>query len=148
MKSKVITVSVLFIVLSLINVWFSTCVHLILSSSFTEFTDIKYIDCIVGILSNSSQGNLFLVMELLILTLILILMFTYNSDSRHYTSKMNRITDYIETPEVAGQNQHGSARWMTENEKNELFDTIELDCEYINRLAAQGYDDLQFMKKK
>lgn len=146
MKRKLIVGGVLFFIGSLINVWFSTYAHLVLTKSFTKFSDIRYMECLYSIFTNKNHTNLFLVMELLIFTLILILAITYNSDKSSYTSKINNITNYIETPEKAGQNQYGSARWLTEEEKDEVFDTAYLEGKLIDELASHGYDDLEFMK--
>ena len=64
-------------------------------------------------------------------------------------SKMNRITADIKTPAVAGQKQHGSARWQTKKEIFKNFDVARLkkDNPVIKDLMKHGYDDLEFYKK-
>lgn len=41
-----------------------------------------------------------------------------------YKAEMLEITPDISTPAPAGQGQHGTARWMTEKEKDKYFDTV------------------------
>lgn len=147
MKRKLIASGILFFLLTLINIWFANFVHLVLSKQFTDFSNIKYMNCVKEILNNPQLGKVFLVLELLIFTLIMILAVTYNSDAIKHTSKMYKVTEYIEVPMPAGQNQYGSAWWLSEKEKNIVFDTVELKGPDIERLIECGYDDLDFIKR-
>ena len=61
---------------------------------------------------------------------------------------MDKITADIKTPAVAGQKQHGSARWQTKKEIYKNFDVVRLDKNdpVIRELMEHGYDDLKFMQ--
>ncbi len=65
-------------------------------------------------------------------------------------SKMITITDDIKTPAVAGQKQHGSARWQTKKEIFNSFNVARLDENntVIGELIKHGYDDLEFYNGK
>ena len=71
------------------------------------------------------------------------------SYSRNYISKLQCITPKIYTPVVAGQNQFGSARWMTEKEKAKAFDTAVINHkdEFYQDLIAEGKKDRAIAKK-
>jgi type IV secretion system protein VirD4 len=47
-----------------------------------------------------------------------------------------------------GQYQHGSAKWLTEKEKDKAFENFVLDPNdpQIKELLRSGYDGLDFMK--
>ena len=66
-----------------------------------------------------------------------------------FISNMMRVTDDIKTPVVAGQKQHGSARWLTKKEQYKTFDIAQISTKnpYIRQLIKSGYDDLKFIKK-
>ena len=50
---------------------------------------------------------------------------------------------------AVGQYQHGSARWMSDAEKEKAFDSFILDPNdsAMRELLKTGYDGLDFMKK-
>ena len=65
-------------------------------------------------------------------------------------SDLDTITPEIQTPRAVGQYQHGSARWMTDSEKDKAFDSYILDPHdpTIRQLLETGYDGLDFLKEK
>ena len=67
-----------------------------------------------------------------------------------YESDLDTITPEIQTPRAVGQYQHGSARWMTDSEKDKAFDSYILDPHNptIRQLLDTGYDGLDFLKEK
>jgi len=67
---------------------------------------------------------------------------------RPYQSHLNTVTPDIQTPAAVGQYQHGSAKWLTEKEKDKAFECFILDPndKLIAELIQGGYDDLDFMK--
>ena len=69
---------------------------------------------------------------------------------RPYESDLDTITPEIQTPRAVGQYQHGSARWMTDSEKDKAFDSYILDPHdpTIRQLLETGYDGLDFLKEK
>lgn len=66
-------------------------------------------------------------------------------NSSIYQAKKVRITPEIEIPIAAGQNQHGSARFLTEKEKESAFDTAYID--YGNKLIKELVHEAEIDKK-
>jgi len=67
------------------------------------------------------------------------------TNHKTYQSDLIQITPNIMTPSPAGQKQFGSARWMTQNEKESTFTNCLLDKndKIISYLIKHGYDDLK-----
>ena len=80
---------------------------------------------------------------------VLAVMF-FLTNMRPYESDLDTITPEIQTPRAVGQYQHGSARWMTDSEKDKAFDSYILDphTPTIRQLLDTGYDGLDFLKEK
>ena len=81
--------------------------------------------------------------------LILAVMF-FLTNFRPYQSSLDEITPDIQTPKAVGQYQHGSARWMREEEMDSSFDAYLLDPgdPAIRELLQTGYDGLDFLKER
>lgn len=75
-----------------------------------------------------------------------ILFFTQNS--RAYQSDLMKVTDEIEIPVPVGQFQHGSSRWMREEEKDRVFKVCMINPAdpVIRELIESGYEGLDFMQ--
>lgn len=72
--------------------------------------------------------------------LIFVLMNPSNG-SQLYKSPMKDITDNIKTPAPTGQGQHGSAKWLSENKYDKIFDTFIIDKKknvHFRKLIAEG----------
>lgn len=69
---------------------------------------------------------------------------------RPYQSKLKQVTPDIYTPAAVGQYQHGSAKWLTDKEKEKAFESFVLDPndEQITKLIRTGYDGLDFIKQE
>jgi type IV secretion system protein VirD4 len=65
-----------------------------------------------------------------------------------YQSHLRTVTPDIQTPVAVGQYQHGSAKWLTNKEKDKAFESFVLDpnAPQIKELLWSGYDELDFMK--
>ncbi|MNW44996.1 hypothetical protein D3C74_222470 [compost metagenome] len=72
------------------------------------------------------------------------------ANSQPYQSKLKQVAPGIETPVPVGQHQHGSARWMRDEEMPRLFEsqTLDLGHPFIRNLIDTGYDDLAFLNSK
>ncbi|MFI3249927.1 MAG: type IV secretory system conjugative DNA transfer family protein [Eubacteriales bacterium] len=105
------------------------------------------ITCFVGLFTVKGQGMMFLAFELFALLCCFAM---FSSNEKGYQSELVKVTEDIETPAPVGQNQHGSARWLTETEKDEVFQWEILDREnrIVKYLVESGYDSLDFMKVK
>lgn len=143
-KRNRIIVSVLVLILGIVfSIFFSTIFHKILSSKqITNLTFPNLKDCIESIISSKQHLKLFLCF---IAISILASIGLYFSSDKAYQSELQKITPAIYTPIKAGQNQHGSARWLTDKEKEEVFKIFKLDSKdkNIRKLIKEGYQDLK-----
>lgn len=130
---------------TLFNLFFTAALHQILSGQAERFALVPFKECVAGIFAGQKQGMLFLSFECFVL-LGIILFFTQNS--RSYQSNLMKVTDEIEIPAPAGQFQHGSSRWMREEEKDRIFGvcTISPSDPLIRELLDSGYEGLDFMQ--
>ncbi|TCL57667.1 type IV secretion system protein VirD4 [Kineothrix alysoides] len=74
-----------------------------------------------------------------------VLFFVQNS--RSYQADLMKVTDDIETPVPVGQYQHGSSRWLKEEEMDKVFAVCYLNPadKIIKELLETGYDGLGFL---
>lgn len=129
---------------TLLNLFFSAAMHKMLSREAVTFTLIPLWECISGLFTEQRQGMLFLSFECFVI-LCCVLFFVQNS--RSYQSDLMKETDDIEIPVPVGQYQHGSSRWLKEEEKEKVFEAYNLDPSnpVIKELIATGYDGLDFI---
>lgn len=71
------------------------------------------------------------------------------SNERPYHSNLNQITPDIFTPAVAGQNQHGSAKWLQSTKFTEAFDHFKLKSndQLIAQLMRHGKSDFEVARR-
>lgn len=121
--------------------FFSTIFHKLLSREINNLSFPKFEDCLKSLMSNQKHLKLFL--SFLALSFLASIGF-YFSDDKAYQSQLTKVTPMIYTPVKAGQNQHGSARWLTEKEKKEVFKSYTLNSSnsYIKDLIKKGEKDL------
>ncbi|EPR13888.1 VirD4-like conjugal transfer protein, CD1115 family [Ruminiclostridium papyrosolvens] len=146
LKVQYATVFFVFIVLSVFCVVASMAFHMILIGADRAPTFYPIKECIDSIKTVKKHRLLFLCFEGLSFCLAASLMVSY---SRNYISKLQCITPKIYTPVAAGQNQFGSARWMTEKEKAKAFYTAVINHkdEFYKALLASGKKDRSIIKK-
>lgn len=146
LKVQYATVFFVFIVLSVFCVFASMAFHKILIGADKAPTYYHIKECIESIKTVKKHRLLFLCFEGLSFCLAASLMVSY---SRNYISKLQCITSKIYTPVAAGQNQFGSARWMTEKEKAKAFDTAVLNHkdDFYKALLAAGKNEKAIIKK-
>ncbi|WP_024833871.1 VirD4-like conjugal transfer protein, CD1115 family [Ruminiclostridium josui] len=146
LKVQYATVFFVFIILSVFCVFASMAFHMILIGADSAPTYYPIKECIESIKTVKKHRLLFLCFEGLSFCLAAALMVSY---SRNYISKLQCITPKIYTPVAAGQNQFGSARWMTEKEKTKAFDTAVLNHkdEFYIALLEAGKKDRAIIKK-
>ena len=131
---------------TLFNLFFTAALHRILSGQMKTFVLVPIWDCLAGLFTEQKQGMLFLSFECFVL-LCTVLFFTQSS--RSYQSDLMKVTDEIEIPVPVGQFQHGSSRWMQEEEKDRVFGvcTINPTNPVIKELIDTGYEELEFLKE-
>ncbi len=120
---KLIGAVLLFLVGLWINVYFSTALHFLFSGEFERLKIIEMNMGVQSILESKQHQQLFILIQMLLILLIGVLLFI---DFNPHHSTLIEVTPYIKTPRCVGQNQHGSARWMTEAEKKKKFEQVTL----------------------
>ena len=131
-KPKLMVCALIFVSGAILNLFFSTAVHGLLTREITRLSLLPIGDCLASLFSNRQH------------------MMLYLTNMRPYESDLDTITPEIQTPRAVGQYQHGSARWMTDSEKDKAFDSYILDPHNptIRQLLDTGYDGLDFLKEK
>ena len=132
-KSKIIIAVFIFILGSIVCMYFAAYLHTLLSHQ--EITpDIFKIKHSFDILKNNPNAlKLFGCLELLVL--LGSIFYAFTSD-KFYESDLIEITPDIKIPVPVGQNQHGSARFATDVEKEEMFYTG-----YVSEEKMKGDDE-------
>lgn len=143
-KPKLILCAVIFIVGSFLSVFISTALHGVLSGNMNTLAFTGFFDSIRSMVEDRQHFTLFMCLSGF--SLILSVVF-YLTNMRPYQSHLSAITPDIQTPAAVGQYQHGSAKWLTEKEKDKAFDSFILDPndEQISQLLQNGYEGLEFM---
>ena len=85
----------------------------------------------------------------------LVIIFTLGRNN-YMESDVDRITDNIVTPKAVGQGQHGTSRWLTNNEFKKNFKCIKIErpkqkskFKIINKISSKLYLlKRKFIKKK
>lgn len=146
-KEKLILSGIIIGLGTAFNLFFTAALHGMLARYYDTLTLIPLRDCIKGLLTQRQQLMLFLSFEGF--TVLACLLF-FIQNSRSYQSRLIKITDDIYTPAPVGQYQHGSARWLTEKEKEKVFDCYTLDPknEVIAKLIETGLDNLDFLSEE
>jgi len=118
-KQKIILCSILYIIGSILLIYLSAIMDKILSGNDTKVT---FLDSIKGLWLISEQRSLFIIFNILLLTacahMIVINFHTYKSN-------LIKVTEDIFIPAADGQNQHGSARFVTDDKEIESLYSIE-----------------------
>lgn len=144
-KQKLLLCTLLLIIVSIFNLFFSTALHGALSGSTSTLTVPSLNTSLISVITNRIHFLLFLCLQGFALLLSALF---FVSNNRPYQSKLKQIAPGIETPVVVGQNQHGSARWLQEEEWAHAFDCelFDLHHPFIRQLIQTGYDDLYFLQ--
>jgi type IV secretion system protein VirD4 len=138
-KEKLYISALIFILGLIINLFFSSNVHYLLSGKMKTLQILDLIECIKSLATDRIHLLLFLCFQGFIL---LMSVFYYIANNKPYQSELVEITPDIKTPVPAGQNQFGSARWL--KDKDSSFESFVLDTRdnNIKALIAKGYDDM------
>ncbi|WP_141499716.1 TRAG family protein [Paenibacillus luteus] len=147
LKTK-LWLSLLFLTLGAVfNLFFTTALHNLLSGTTRTLAFPSLSLSLNSLLYTKAHLLLFLCFQGIVMVLAVLF---FLANSQPYQSKLKRVAPGIETPVPVGQHQHGSARWMQENEMPHLFEsqTVDLGHPFIRHLMDTGYDDLTFMNSK
>lgn len=145
-KEKLIISTFLISVGTVFNLFFTAALHGLLSRQYTTLTLVPLLECITGLFTQRQQFLIFLSFEGFI-CLCCVLFWVQNN--RPYQSELIKVAGDICTPAPVGQFQHGSSRWLREDEKDKVFRTQRLDPAdpVVKMLLDTGYDDLPFLKQ-
>lgn len=145
-KEKLILSTALIMIGSIFNLFFTAALHGLLSRQYDTLTLVPLLRCMSGLFTQRQQLLMFLSFEGFI-CLCCVLFWVQND--RPYQSDLIKVAGDICTPAPVGQFQHGSSRWLKEEEKGKTFRTQDIDPAnpVIKMLLETGYDDLPFMKK-
>lgn len=129
---------------SICNLFFSTALHNLLSGLTSSLVFPSPSFSLHSLVSSKTHLLLFFCFQGMVIVLAA-LFFVFNNQP--YQSELKQVAPGIETPVPTGQHQHGSARWMRDEELLHLFDneTLDLQHPYLQKLIATGYDDLTFL---
>lgn len=147
MKRKLIVAAAVFVVALFVNVYFSTIVFQLISKSYAGFGGISFLGGIRSIFTNNTHQTIFWCIQIFVVLGLALLIVSRIATT---SGRMIKVTADIKTPAIAGQKQHGSARWQTKKEIYQKFDVARLDKNnpFIKDLIEHGYDDLEFYKNE
>lgn len=117
-KGKIIIAVFIFILGSIACMYFSIYLHTLLSHQEISVHTFKIKNSIDILKNNKNALKLFGCLELLV---IIGSIFYVIKNDEFYESDLITITSDIKIPVPVGQNQHGSARFATDAEKEEMF---------------------------
>ncbi|MGV2881762.1 hypothetical protein [Paenibacillus taichungensis] len=128
------------------SLFFSTALHNLLSGYTSSLAFPSLSHSLDSLLSSKPHLLLFFCFQGLVIVLAT-LFFVFNNQP--YQSELKQVAPGIKTPLPTGQHQHGSARWMREEELLHLFDndTLDLQHPFLQKLISTGYEDLAFLKQ-
>ncbi len=107
-----------------LNIHFSTTLHFALTGKYEVLRWIPFSECVRSIKADEAHWHLFMCFQGFVL---LSAIYYYVANHKPYQSNLIQITPDISTPVSAGQKQFGSARWMTDKEKEKEFRCYEMD---------------------
>ena len=120
MRKKIIIFIIMLIVTIPICAFISTIVHLNLIEQFTNINEITIQTALQSIMGDSKHFQLYMLLQFLFCLFIFLVLFVQTNNI--FESKLGNVTDKIKTPFVVGQGQHGTARWLKDNEYEKVFD--------------------------
>ena len=129
------------------NLFLTAALHGVLAKQYATLTFPPFRQCIGGLFAEHRQRLLFLAFEgFLVLCCVLF----WLQNNRPYQSPLIRVAGDIYTPAPVGQYQHGSARWLKPEERENVFQTQVIDPhdKVIRMLLDTGVDDLPFMQER
>jgi len=89
---------------------------------------------IEGLRAGGLTSTFFWLFNSIIVVLLLVFTSSLTNKSDHFQSSLTQVTSKIKTPAAVGQGQHGSAKWMTEAQADEIFTSYIIDIKNDNAL--------------
>lgn len=144
MKKRGAAATVTLLFFSCVAVVAAYNIHQLLSRQL--FFSCRMGTCLQAVFTVPAVRAWFLLMECFSLLAVAWLLF--GREYIKYKSDMLRVCPGIETPKAEGQGQYGTARWLSDKERETVFTCVRLDLKApeLHRLMCQGYDDLEGME--
>ncbi len=145
-KIKLYLSTGIFILGTCFNLLFTANLHFLLRGKIRHVQWFKLSIIFNSLIGDKQHLLLFLAFEGIIL---LGAIFYYILNHKPYQSDLVEITPMIKTPVSAGQKQFGSARWLTDKEKDEHFKSVLLDThdEAMKELRKLAKEEVNTMKQ-
>lgn len=145
-KHHIVLVLIVVFVGTDINLQFSTNIHNLLLNRIDVMKWFNIQDIFKSLVSEQHHLALFLLFEGFIL---LSGAYLFIMNQKAYQSKLIEVTPLISTPVSAGQKQFGSARWLTDKEKDDEFELCQLSTNdsIIKMLLSSGKMDYEGCEK-
>lgn len=140
MKRRLTAAAIMLLFLSFLAVFGAYNIHQILSGQM-ELSPLFGV-CLRG-LATPQIRTWYILLECF--ALVFAVWMVFGREYVKYRSKMRHVCLDIYTPEADGQGQYGTARWMTEKEKEAAFTVVSIDLggPVVRKLIEHGYDDLE-----
>ena len=136
---KLMISALIFLVGLWMNIYFSTNLHFLLLKKMDVLSFIPMKSCFESMATSGQHLSLFLYLQGFVL---LCSIYFYLANMKPYQSDLVVITPEISTPVRAGQMQFGSARWLSEEEKNKGFKCITLkNSELKEHILSKNYTE-------
>lgn len=144
MKRRVFVATGFLLLFSLLSVWGANNLHLLLSRQVPAWS---FWDCLFAITTTPAVWRWFWLLEGFGLLIAFVILAEGYHNVKKYTGKLRHICPGIDTPEPAGNGEYGTARWMSEDDLEDVWTSIEVDrnSPKLRELAARGRDDLEGM---
>ena len=144
-KPKLLLCALIFIAGAIFNMFFTTALHNVLTGQMQTLEFSGFFASIGSMATSRQHLLLFLCSQGFVLILATAFFLT---NMRPYQSHLNTVTPEIQTPAAVGQYQHGSAKWLNDEEKENAFDSFVLDPNdgQIAELLRSGYEGLDFLR--
>lgn len=123
-KQKLLLCALLFAAGTCFNLFFTTTLHGVLSGESPTLAFPSLEKSLDSLFTSKAHILLFLCGQGMVL-LLAILFFVANSQP--YQSRLKQVAPGIETPVPVGQHQHGSARWLRQEEMSAAFNSQLVD---------------------
>jgi len=121
MRRKVIIITTLFIIEIVFCVYASALIIQTMKGVAVENLNLSFIDSFRSIFIDQDQKMVFLISQAVLLMVALFM------GSGQSNVKQMTITNKIKTPIAAGQGQYGTARFLKESEKKEIFNSAKIE---------------------
>ncbi|MGN0611750.1 MAG: type IV secretory system conjugative DNA transfer family protein, partial [Ruminiclostridium sp.] len=125
---------------AVVSVFASYSLDIMLTTQKLQLFDFN--TCLEGLKANEKQQQLFLIFTALLIGLIIFIVFVAMKNK--YKADTITITPKIKIPVPAGEGQNGSARFLSDSEKRNVFATYRLNqssdiCRVLNRNGDDYY---------